>query len=205
MNETTIYLIRHGKTFANEQRLYCGSTDLGLSESGKEELQQLKKAGVYQEIPSSVSWFCSPMERAKQTLLLLFPESEVVYQVWLGLEECRFGRFEMHSYEQLKEDPEYIRWILDESGLVACPGGESREANRCRVLESFQRLCQHLEFYKLSNAGVICHGGTIVTIMEHLCPGEKNFYEWQPAPGRGYRLKLQIEGEKKTVISLQKI
>ena len=26
----TIYLIRHGKTLANERRLYCGSTDIGL-------------------------------------------------------------------------------------------------------------------------------------------------------------------------------
>ena len=27
----TIYLIRHGKTEANEKHLYCGSTDLSLS------------------------------------------------------------------------------------------------------------------------------------------------------------------------------
>ena len=38
----TIYLIRHGKTEANEKHLYCGSTDLPLSETGKEELCKLK-------------------------------------------------------------------------------------------------------------------------------------------------------------------
>ena len=37
----TIYLIRHGKTEANEKRLYCGSTDLPLSEAGREELRNL--------------------------------------------------------------------------------------------------------------------------------------------------------------------
>ena len=37
----TIYLIRHGKTEANEKHLYCGSTDLPLSEAGKAELQVL--------------------------------------------------------------------------------------------------------------------------------------------------------------------
>lgn len=36
----TIYLIRHGKTEANEKRLYCGITDLPLSEAGRDELQQ---------------------------------------------------------------------------------------------------------------------------------------------------------------------
>ena len=37
--EMTIYLIRHGKTLANERRLYCGSTELSLSEQGREELK----------------------------------------------------------------------------------------------------------------------------------------------------------------------
>ena len=37
----TIYLIRHGKTSANEKHLYCGSTDLPLSNAGKEELRSV--------------------------------------------------------------------------------------------------------------------------------------------------------------------
>ena len=37
----TIYLIRHGKTEANEKHLYCGSTDLPLSNAGREELQNI--------------------------------------------------------------------------------------------------------------------------------------------------------------------
>ena len=37
----SIYLIRHGKTRANEQRRYCGSTDLPLSEGGRAELDAL--------------------------------------------------------------------------------------------------------------------------------------------------------------------
>jgi alpha-ribazole phosphatase len=38
----TIYLIRHGKTEANEKHLYCGSTDLPLSNVGRAELKGLK-------------------------------------------------------------------------------------------------------------------------------------------------------------------
>ena len=33
-----IYLIRHGKTAANEKGIYIGSTDYPLSENGKTEL-----------------------------------------------------------------------------------------------------------------------------------------------------------------------
>jgi len=35
---------------------------------------------------------------------------------------------------------------------------------------------------------VACHGGSITAIMDYLYPNEKNFYEWQPKPGRGYTL-----------------
>jgi hypothetical protein len=38
----TVYLIRHGKTEANEKWLYCGSTDLPLSQKGREELTEIK-------------------------------------------------------------------------------------------------------------------------------------------------------------------
>ena len=34
----TIFLIRHGRTLANEQHLYCGSPDLPLSRAGREAL-----------------------------------------------------------------------------------------------------------------------------------------------------------------------
>ena len=34
-----LYLIRHGRTEANEKWLYCGSTDLFLSEKGAEYLK----------------------------------------------------------------------------------------------------------------------------------------------------------------------
>ena len=39
---STLYLIRHGKTEANEQHLYCGSTDLSLSDTGRAELERLR-------------------------------------------------------------------------------------------------------------------------------------------------------------------
>ena len=44
MNKIEIILIRHGKTIANEKRLYCGKTDLSLSNSGVVELKKLKES-----------------------------------------------------------------------------------------------------------------------------------------------------------------
>lgn len=61
----TIYLIRHGKTEANEKRLYCGSTDLPLSEAGRAELQQR-----HYDI-KNVRFLTSGMKRTEQTLRAL--------------------------------------------------------------------------------------------------------------------------------------
>ena len=58
----TIYLIRHGKTEANDKRLYCGSTDLPLSEKGRKELGQL-----HYEI-KNVRFLTSGMKRTTETL-----------------------------------------------------------------------------------------------------------------------------------------
>ena len=95
----TIYLIRHGKTLANERRLYCGSTDLGLSEQGREELNR-----IHFDI-SNVRFRTSGMKRANETMELLFPG--VPYEQDSRFREVDFGVFEMHSYEELKERADY--------------------------------------------------------------------------------------------------
>ena len=62
----TVYLIRHGKTEANEKRLYCGSSDLGLSEKGRAELSQL-----HYDL-TNVRFLTSGMKRTNETLNILF-------------------------------------------------------------------------------------------------------------------------------------
>ncbi len=38
-----IYLIRHGKTYCNENKLYCGISDVPLSEEGKKRVRGKRK------------------------------------------------------------------------------------------------------------------------------------------------------------------
>ena len=63
----SIYLIRHGKTRANEEHRYCGSTDLPLSEGGRAELNAL----TYR-LPEGLRFVTSGMLRTEQTLQALF-------------------------------------------------------------------------------------------------------------------------------------
>ena len=183
-----IHIIRHGKTRANEQRLYCGATDLALSDEGVAELVDLKRQGIYPECVGLC--FTSGLLRAEQSLDVLYGS---VHRTALPrLAEFRFGSFEMKSYEMLKDQSDYQRWITDETGQVCCPGGDNKQAFTHRVIEGYELLMGHAQDGK--DLFVVCHGGVITSIMEHLFPGIRNFYEWQPRPGRGYTLDYTSAG-----------
>ena len=169
----TIYLIRHGKTEANEKHLYCGSTDLSLSDTGKEELRS-----IHYDI-QSVRFLTSGMKRTNETLQILF--GDVPYETDPRFREVDFGIFEMHRYDQLKDTPEYQVWLAGDNESNVPPEGESGKQMKERVLAAFSEIQE--------DTCIITHGGVIAAIMEHLFPDEsKNLYQWQPRPGQGYRI-----------------
>ena len=171
----TIYLIRHGKTEANEKHLYCGSTDLSLSVAGREELQNIRY-----DI-KNVRFLTSGMKRTNETLQMLF--GDVPYEVEPRFREVDFGIFEMHSYDQLKDTPEYQAWLAGDNEINVPPKGESGEQMKARVLEALSEI--------KDDTCIITHGGVIASIMEYIFPNEgKNRYQWQPKPGRGYAIEI---------------
>ena len=169
----TIYLIRHGKTSANEKHLYCGSTDLPLSDAGKEELRS-----VHYDI-KNVRFITSGMKRTNETLRTLF--GDVPYEVEPRFREVDFGIFEMHSYEELKDTPEYQNWLTGDNDANIPPQGESGLQMKDRVLAALSEIKE--------DTCIITHGGVIAAIMSHLFPEEgKNRYQWQSPNGGGYLL-----------------
>ena len=110
---------------------------------------------------------------------------KVTFETEPDLREMDFGAFEMHSYEELKEDPAYLAWITGDNESNVAPGGESGVMMQERVLNAFERIRARGQ-----NAFIVTHGGVIAAIMASLFPEEgKNRYEWQPAPGCGYVIR----------------
>lgn len=173
---SVIYLIRHGKTVANETHLYCGSTDLPLSDAGTEELSELR----YDIKPDR--FITSGMARTDETLRVLF--GNVPFRRDEAFREMDFGDFEMKSYDEMKNNPAYQKWISGDNEANVPPGGESGAQMTKRVLRAFSEL------KKLPGSTVlITHGGVIAAVMASEFPEEgKNRYLWQPAPGHGYAL-----------------
>ena len=123
----TVYLFRHGQTLWNAQRRYIGSTDQSLSPEGRAALAG--RAGP----PVDRLWV-SPLRRCRETAAMLYPGME--QQAVEDLRECAFGVFEGRTYEELRDDPAYRRW-LDSAGEIPPPGGEGKAESRARVLGAF--------------------------------------------------------------------
>ena len=178
-----VCLLRHGATAANEKRLYCGTSDIPLSETGRAALAELRDTMSY---PSASGFhvYTSGMRRAEQTLSILF--GDVEHGTEPGLREMAFGAFELHSYDELKTDSAYLDWISGDNEKNRCPGGESGEEMTRRVLAAFDKLLR-----QDGDLLLVCHGGPIAAIMAHCFPAAgKSRYEWQPGGGRGYLIEF---------------
>lgn len=172
----TVFLIRHGQTQLNRERRYTGASDAPLCPQGREALAGLR-------LPAVDRVYVSPMLRCRETAALLYPGMEP--ETVPGLQETNMGAFEGHTYEELKDDPDYRRW-LDTAGMTPPPGGESREAVRQRAIPAFLSVVNR--HGPEDRAALVIHGGIIMTLLEALEPSHQ-FYVWQAPNGGGYRCR----------------
>jgi alpha-ribazole phosphatase len=163
--------------------LYCGATDLPLSPAGESEIMRFKEHGIY---PPAEVFFTSGLIRTTQTLQLIYGSVESA--IVIELAELNFGLYEMKSYDEIKDEANYRAWIMDATGEIQCPNGESKNQFERRVMNGCNRIIMDLKEYRAGSAAVICHGGVIAHVMSALVPGERDIYEWLPKPGRGFSL-----------------
>lgn len=186
-----LILIRHGKTLANEKKLYCGSTDISLSKKGIKELRAAKKKIDYPDA-SRMQIVTSGKKRCEETLAILY--GDVSHRAEKRFAEMDLGAFEMFSYKQLRNRPDFIEWITGDNEANKTPGGESGNEMTARVIEALNELIAAGE-----DTLLVTHGGVIAAIMAHLFPNEnKNRYEWQPESGRGYVVEIESAEKRAT-------
>lgn len=177
-----LYLIRHSLTEGNERHWYYGATELPLSEAGKRIC--LEARGALQ-LPDKITFATTGMLRTEETLKLLF--GSVAHDVIPELREMNLGKFECRDYAQLKDDPDFQRWIQDDNFVI--PGGESNAAFRARVADGLTRLAVEREGDLL----LVCHGGTIRRAMGVFFPQDgRGFFDWPAVqPCRGFMIEFE--------------
>lgn len=181
-----LILLRHGMTKGNEEHRYIGRTDEELSEKGILQLREHRVA----EIRNSQLVFVSPRKRCQQSAQILFPGmKQIIIPEWA---EMDFGDFEGKNYEELKDQPDYQKWI-DSHGTRPFPNGGCQKDFVSRCVRGMEAACQIMigeipkeqQILKIQVAAVV-HGGTIMALMHSICGGD--YYDYQAKNGHGYRL-----------------
>lgn len=176
----TIYLIRHSITEGNKKKRYIGKTDEELCKEGRELLEK-------RQYPACEVLYVSPMLRCRQTAQIIYPDK--LYRILDDFRECDFGIFENKNYEELAGCPEYQEWI-DSNGTLPFPKGESREEFCRRTLQGFAQVLEECRRNKIRSAGLVVHGGSIMSIMEEYGIPAGSYYDYQIGNGEGYELYI---------------
>lgn len=182
-----ILLVRHGKTAGNERHAYIGrQTDEELSLKGKEELLSIISdyKAIIEEY-NNIEIFVSSMKRCLQTADILFPEIEQC--VIDDLAEMDFGIFEGKNFKELENNTEYRIWVESECENQI-PEGEKKEDFSNRSFKAFEKVLNNKRDLLTV---IVCHGGTIMSIMEKLAEGK--YYDYFVENGYGYLIRYSGE------------
>lgn len=194
-----LYLIRHWKTKGNLEKRYIGTTDEPILSGSERDLWEKRLHRILTDVRCVA---VSPMKRCRESAELLFPGKK--QEVCDAFRECDFGQFENRNYEELKNRPEYQRWI-DSGGMEAFPGGESRERFAGRCVEGFVQKVTELQERKIERAAFVVHGGTIMAILEWLDHKQRPFYQWQAENGAVFYVRTEREILRGTCKEIRKL
>ena len=156
--ETTLYLVRHGRTESNVRHLLHGRTDVPLDAWGVRQAHAVAER-LAAERPLD-ALLTSPLSRALTTAQIIGERLGIRPVVVPDLVEIDFGALEGASVERIvDEHPEIAAQMLDNDGLdLAWPNGESRRGFYDRVLAAFLAI---LEEHARRRVVVVAHGGVI--------------------------------------------
>jgi len=189
-----VTLIRHGQTNGNLENRYIGTTDEHLCTMGITNLKTLLKRNLY---PTCDYVYTSPQNRCRETARLLFEEAE--QHIVNDLKEKDFGEFENKNYNDLKGNKLYVNWC---KSVIPTdfPTGENMEHFKSRCFNAFLHIINN-EIDKNKNSVVIvCHGGTIMSIMYNIKNTSNNFYKFKINNGNGFSFNYDIRENEATNI-----
>lgn len=183
MRTYKLHLIRHGMTEGNLKGQYIGSTDVEITTNGINELEKLKNDRIY---PKCDIVFSSPMKRAVKTAEIIFPDKEI--NVNENLREIDFGDFEGKTADELKDRQDHTDWISGK--LPAAPGGESTVSFAARLCTGIGEIIREMMDKDVYSAGVVMHGGAIMTLLSVAAVPRRRMAEWACGNGRGYTVRI---------------
>lgn len=171
---TELYLVRHGRTLGNVQRVLCGRTDVPLDELGLRQAHLV--AGRLAPVVRADVLLSSPLQRARVTAGIIGDSMGITPEIREDLAEWNFGLAEGLSFEVVADTyPEIAARFFDiEDYDVGWPEGETRRQFHVRVYNEFLSI---LRAYHDHTLIVVAHGGVFGSLLAQVQGQHPN--RWQ--------------------------
>lgn len=163
-----IYLVRHGETIQNKNKVFYGTIDEGLTERGMIESKKL--SGFFKDIHLD-KVYLSDKKRTYETCKIILGDRLKILKekdsiiIDKRINETNFGKFEGKSYEEILQlyPKECVMWEKDWKGFVP-PDGESYIELYNRVSNFFQDILK----LNYDNVLIVTHSGVIRAIYSYI-------------------------------------
>ena len=135
---TRVLLIRHGATTSTADDRFAGSSNVELSDAGREEAARLSRRLESIRIDAC---FCSDMHRAFDTARIVVAPHKLSPVALKELREIDHGHWEgmVHREVEKKYAQEYAAWSADPLS-IAPPGGETATSVLARALPAMRKI-----------------------------------------------------------------
>lgn len=184
MKSYYIHFIRHGAISPTLKGRYIGTTDVPLSQEGKDAVRKLNAQMDY---PYAKVVFTSPLKRCTQTARIIYPDIEPL--VIEQLMECHFGEWENKTADELSGDEDFVKWLAGDHD-VKPPRGESTADFTRRICVMFESIVDGLIKTGTTDAAIITHGGVMNTLLAVYGLPQAKPFDWACDSGYGYSLRI---------------
>ena len=160
---TRLFLIRHGATVLTAEDRFAGSTDVALSDEGREQARRLSER-LQDEKMSAV--YASPLGRTMETATIIAAPHRLEVVRRDGLREIDHGHWEQLTRRDVEEKfPEEAAAWEEDPYTFAPPGGESGLAVTARALPV---LLEIVRAHACETVAVVSHKATIRLLLSSL-------------------------------------
>jgi len=152
-------LVRHGVTDWNEQGRLIGRSEIGVNERGQTQAHAIADALAGLRLDALLA---SPQRRAQQTAAAIAAAQGLSVVTEPALAEVWVGRWQGKTYDELRGDPDAIRYAAD--GTHVCAAVEDAASVQRRVVGVLERL---RDGSRGSQVCLVSHGDPIRLLLSH--------------------------------------
>jgi broad specificity phosphatase PhoE len=180
-------MVRHGVTDWNEQGRLLGRAEIGLNARGRAQAAAMAAALAERRLDAVLA---SPQRRALETATPIAAVHGLAVRTEPGLAEVWVGRWQGKTYDELRAEPDALRYAAD--GTHLCDTIEDAAAVQRRAVAVLERLRGGSDGTQVC---VVSHGDPIRLLLAHCLGAElAEFRRLRVDPGSLSLVRLDGHG-----------